>query len=362
MSLSIIDFNGNLWTCGKNYHGQLGLGDYWNKDFFEKVETSEQTAFKKVSLNEMFMVALDYNGSLWSCGNNEYGQLGKGFTNERDETNKGNTILRKIETNVKFIDIAIGTRFFFAIDNKGYLWSCGDNHNGQLGQNEETEYIPILTRLPNDNKFLSVSCGINHTLAIDKNNNLWGCGFNNYHQLGLNVDDYFYEMVSIKLNFSVLSINCGAYYSFLVDEEGNLWCAGDNNSGELGLGNHSQYENVRTFTKVKSNTFFDVVSCGYNSTLALDINGNVWSTGYNEQGQLGLGDHKNRDFFTKINHTNIKSISCSEFYSLILDENNNLLISGYEPHNPLFFEQSSQLNNLYFVKILSDVNLLPDQN
>lgn len=34
MSLAVIDFDGILWTCGRNVFGELSLGDYKKKEFF----------------------------------------------------------------------------------------------------------------------------------------------------------------------------------------------------------------------------------------------------------------------------------------------------------------------------------------
>lgn len=69
-------------------------------------------------------------------------------------------------------------------DREGNLWSCGLNQDGQLGLNNNANRN-ILTRVSSDTAFEAVSCGDNHTMAIDINGNLWGCGSNWYGEIGL---------------------------------------------------------------------------------------------------------------------------------------------------------------------------------
>lgn len=364
MNLAVTDFNGGLWTCGNNEFGQLGLGDFENRTFFEKVEIPKDIQFQKISIGMGFMVVLDYDGYIWVCGNNESGQLSKGFVNSLNEEVEENTILYKINDDTQFVDVTAGGGHFFAIDIDGHLWSCGQNTLGQLGVgNKGIDNIPILTRLSNDTRFLSISCGNDHTLAIDENNNLWGCGSNYYGQLGIKSDESeSYSMIPINLNFPVNFVNCGFDHSFLIDDKGNLWASGSNIFGELSLVNA---DHVNKFTKVESETFFKSVYCGTGYTMALDINGNIWSAGLNNGGQLGLGDYKNRKFFIKINNINninIQSLSVISPYSLILDENFDLWVCGIDEWGtPIIKPNGDNINANYFVKTLNDVALLPDQ-
>lgn len=217
----------------------------------------------------------------------------------------------------------------------------------------------MLTRLPNDTAFLPVPCGNNHTLAIDENYNLWGCGYNDFGCLGLKRQINYYNMVPIKLNFPVRYVNCGASYSFLIDDKGNLWASGNNNSGELSLEDTVE---AKEFTKVKSETSFRSVHCGMHYTMVLDVDGNVWSTGDNQNGNLGLGDEKHRMFFTKTDNTKIQAISILDFLSLIFDENNDLWISGLDKlGSSIISPNGDKINKNYFVKTLNGVALLPDQ-
>ena len=136
--------------------------------------------------------------------------------------------------------------------------------------------------------------------------------------------------------------------------------SGRNFSGELSL----EYADAEAeeFTKVDFKTSFQSVHCGMGYTIALDVDGNVWSTGNNRNGELGLGDENDRMFFTKTNNINIQAMSNLYHHSLILDENNNLWVSGLDKlGSSIISPNGDKINKNYFVKTLGDVDLLPDQ-
>lgn len=364
-STVVIDFADQLWSCGNNINGQLGLGDFENRNILEKINMAEETNFKKVSAGRNFMVALDYNGVIWVCGDNTQGQLSKGFLNNENETPGEHAFLNKIEIDKFFIEVSAGHDFFFAIDDEGYLWSCGNNRKGQLGQNDKTKNFTMLTQIPNTNKFLSVSCGGKHILALDDNNEIWGCGHNDIGQLGVNNNTKkIYSLIKIDLNIKVKLVTCGYNFTFLIDSENTLWSCGNNHFGQLCLG--FDYDDtdeifVYTFTKVFSQTLFKYVSCGNYHTLALDVDGNIWSCGDNKQGQLGLGDYTKRKSLTLSNFNNAVAVSCLGFHSLVIDSNSHLWTCGSNDFGQLSFGTESPPKKNIFENVVSDVAFLVNQ-
>lgn len=90
---------------------------------------------------------------------------------------------------VKFRHISGGYAFSLAIDSEGHCWGSGDNGYGQIGvgdTNQKTEW----TQMTNfKGKWTHVSCGYYHSIGIAKKKSgglqLYGWGNNQNGQLGL---------------------------------------------------------------------------------------------------------------------------------------------------------------------------------
>ena len=90
---------------------------------------------RTVSFSSDHSGAIKTDGSLWTWGNNEYGQLGNGTT-----TNS--SIPVKIMDNVKMV--SLGGRHGAAVKADGSLWTWGNNEHGQLGNGTTTNSsIPV---------------------------------------------------------------------------------------------------------------------------------------------------------------------------------------------------------------------------
>ena len=96
---------------------------------------------------------------------------------------------------------------------------------------------------------------------------------------------------------------------------GDLWGCGKNSCGELGLG-HT--DDVNEFTRVDSQ--FDGsgvkdVRCGNYFSLILTYGGNLFVSGDNTLGQLGIKNLTRTSTFTQLPLYNVESIECSKFFS-----------------------------------------------
>jgi alpha-tubulin suppressor-like RCC1 family protein len=85
------------------------------------------------------------------------------------------------------------------------------------------------------------------------------------------------------------------------------------------------------------------ISGGYYNSLILNNNGQVYSFGYNNYLQLGLGDYNIRNVPTLIlNVNNINQISAGGFHCLLLNNNNKILSFG---QNYVIFELNISIIN-----------------
>ena len=85
MSFS-IDFEGIVYSCGSNEYGQLGLGDTIDRNIPIKIENLPP--IKYVACGNGYTLFVDFDNIVYSCGNNNSGELGLGDTNDRNIPSK----------------------------------------------------------------------------------------------------------------------------------------------------------------------------------------------------------------------------------------------------------------------------------
>ena len=236
---------------------------------------------------------LKNDGTLCGTGYNGNGQLGLG-----DKTNR--TTFTEITTNTNDIkSIHCGYEHTLMLENDGTLWGCGLNDHGQLGLGNTTNRKTFTQATTNTNDIKQVYCGYYHTFILKNDGTLWGCGANGNGQLGLGDNTNRTTFTQVTTNTDdIKSVYCGGYHTFILKNDGTLWSCGSNGNGELGLGDTSGRS---TFTQITTNaddakTFY----CSYYHTFMLKTDGSLWVCGANGYGQLGLGDTTNRTTFTQI--------------------------------------------------------------
>jgi len=89
-----------------------------------------------------------------------------------------------------------------------------------------------------DNHWFAVAAGGAHTLAIKQDQSLWAWGSNTYGQLGTaSASDPTTAPIQIDVpGKRWLAVSAGRYHSLAIDTDGELWVWGRNDLGQLGLG------------------------------------------------------------------------------------------------------------------------------
>ena len=294
-----VDDEGNLYTAGDNLRGQLArtLDFYVDEDsVLTKVSTSAKTI--DVALGVDHIVVLDENGEVCTAGCNQYGALGidenagKYWYGTQIET------LRKVtvgDGSVKIRAVAAGQYHTILIDENGGVWTAGYNSDGQLGRSEN-----VNSGTPNavfkkaeglDNvKIVGASGGTAHTVLLDESGNVWTAGNNLHGQLGRqtakNVDPKFEKVVDGISGVKITAIAAGSRYTVLLDESGNVWTAGSNGYGELGRETNGMSSSVFGKADLQGATAAKFIAAG-GTTIVIDTDGNVRTSGINGHGQLG---------------------------------------------------------------------------
>ncbi|KAL7528256.1 hypothetical protein ACHAXR_004568 [Thalassiosira sp. AJA248-18] len=129
----LIDVKGNVYTTGDNDMGQLCHGDLDDRDVFEKVSSLPGPAVA-AAVGLDFTLILLANGQVYGCGSNENGELGLGSDVSETMTPEDNGL-----RNIK--DVSSGLNFALYLDGEGKVFGSGSNLFGQMC--EFTEGAPL---------------------------------------------------------------------------------------------------------------------------------------------------------------------------------------------------------------------------
>jgi alpha-tubulin suppressor-like RCC1 family protein len=130
-----IRSDSSLWAWGANDYGQCGNGSIIAIRTPARVGMAND--WLTVAAGRTHTVAVRTNGTLWGFGHNGYGQLG-------DPAIPSRTLLPlQLGTATDWRHVVAGARFTTALRINGTIWSWGENTYGQLGTPTYT-YHPVL--------------------------------------------------------------------------------------------------------------------------------------------------------------------------------------------------------------------------
>ncbi|MGC5328575.1 RCC1 domain-containing protein [Brevibacillus sp. SYSU BS000544] len=271
--------DGTVWTWGMNDKGQIGDGTTTDRKDPEQVEKLKDMV--DVSAGERHALALSKDGTVYSWGSNSNGQLGDGTAKDRTEPIK----VKKLS---KVIAVEAGGNHSMAIKEDGTLWAWGNNDRNQLGDGTvSNRSTPVQIKGIKDAKALAL--GPHHTLVLKKDGTVWAVGQNDGGQIGDGSYGHAMKFVNVKDLTDVVSIATGMSHALAVKKDGTVWAWGRNVDGQVGDGtpdSKNQPLQVEGLEKVVR------VAAGNDSSYAIDEEGMVWSWGSNYMGTLGLGTDK----------------------------------------------------------------------
>ena len=300
-----IKTDGTLWTWGANSFGALGDNDTTQKN--TPVTTfAGGTNWKQVSGSVYCTTAIKTDGTLWTWGRNAYGQLGDNTTTQRI------TPVTTFAGGTNWKQVAGGREHTAAIKTDGTLWTWGVNNSGQLGDNTTTNRLTPVTTFAGGTNWKQVAGGRAHTSAIKTDGTLWTWGSGFFGSLGNNdTTDRLTPVTTFAGGTNWKQVSGGYNHTAAIKTDGTLWTWGNNNSGQIG-------DNTTTRRSIPVTTFaggtnWKQVSGGYKHTAAIKTDGTLWTWGRNYSAQLGTNNTTDRStrVTTFAGGTNWKQVSTS---------------------------------------------------
>ncbi len=274
-----IQHNGNIWSWGYNHRGQLGNNSVTNR--CTPVAVFGNKTFCQIAAGGNTSFGISSLGVIWSWGNNTNGQLGDNTVSSR------RTPVEILGNRKTFVKIAAGQDHTLAIQYPdGQVWGWGFNATGQIGINSLASRRTPVSIFGNKKTFCQIAAGQSHSAGIVYNGLVWCWGVNNTGCLGDNTITSRRTPVSILGNRKTFcQIAAGINFTVAIQHNGQVWCWGNNVSGQLG---DNSVTNKCTPVSIHGNKkTFCQISGGENHTTGIDNKSQVWSWGGNISGSLG---------------------------------------------------------------------------
>jgi len=288
---AVIRPDGSLWSWGENVFGQVGDGTVNLRNIPIKIGTD--VTWTNVSAGLFHTAAIKADGSLWVWGDNSRGQLGVGSAVPSVAAPV------RVGTETNWAAVSAGDFHTLALKTDGSLWGWGDNSTGQVGDGSVVpgiQYLPLQIVLPSpsaNNDWVAIAAGGGHSLALKSNRTVWTWGFNGSGQLGngTNIDQSAPLVLlqpSPAVNNAWVNLAAGRLQSLALKNDGTLWLWGENSSGQLGSGT-AVNSAVPTQENNPSSNWL-AASSGDSHAVGRKSDGTLWSWGNNASGQLGIGN------------------------------------------------------------------------
>ncbi|HEX9065534.1 MAG TPA: hypothetical protein VF843_10525, partial [Streptosporangiaceae bacterium] len=325
---------GQVWTWGTNIWGQLGDGTSTGpehcpvnhnppsaSDVCSTIPvgvtgpggTGRLNGVVAISAGDNHTVALRSDGTVWSWGLNDLGQLGIGnssgpgtckpysnfkatacSTSPVEAVGRGGTgVLNHI------VAIAAGEDYTIAVRSDGSVWSWGSNAFSTLGQKASwtpqqctspfapvpipCSTVPVQVAGPGGHGHLTGITAVAangsplglHVLALGSGGTVWAWGIDDMGQLGDGVSQ-IQSRTPVQVvgpggkGFltGVTALAAGGKFSLALRGDGTVWAWGQNNTGQLGLGQDTGPQQCTTDEVPCSLTPAQVTGIGGQGTLA----------------------------------------------------------------------------------------------
>lgn len=272
-----------------------------------KVEETEKDAVdkKKEKLSEAAVSEDKETGRVLTLGQGDVGQLGL----SEDILERKKPALVKGLDGMNIVQVECGGMHTVALtdDGKVYTWGCNDE--GGLGRvtssSDGDEFSAGLVKDMENVNVVMVCAGDSHTMALSDSGIVYGWGTyrDGSGQVGLQADGAKHEPIVILAlqNDPVVKIASGNDHTAALTKNGNIFTWGCAEQGQLGriMGCFTsrggrrglQYIlNPKQVRDRRKGLKFKDIFCGSYSTFAVAQDGSVFAWGLNNYGQLGTGD------------------------------------------------------------------------
>ncbi|KAH7441352.1 hypothetical protein KP509_03G034500 [Ceratopteris richardii] len=242
-----------------------------------------------IAASDFHTAFLTSEGEIYTTGSNESGQLGTNLA----ENSFFPEPVAALDTQI-IIHVDCGQGHTVAVTDAGALASWGAAEFGQLGQREAVDVLtvahPRILKGSRELHFVRVACGSSHTLALTGSGSVYSFGQGVFGALGHGNTESCSTPVLIDglWGFGVVQIACGENHSLALSVDGQVFSWGWGKYGQLGHGSSNNEHNPLQVKALADQMIIQIVGGG-DHTLALNNEKQVLAWGRGHWGQTGLG-------------------------------------------------------------------------
>ncbi|MGJ5814091.1 RCC1-like domain-containing protein [Paludibaculum fermentans] len=167
--------DGTVWAWG------MTLWEIVPIDHPTPVRVEELSEVVSIAMGVTFGMALKHDGTVWTWGDNSANTLGNGLESAMVAG------LARVSDLTNVVAISGGSNHAMALEADGTVWTWGANDIGQLGvevpQGQAQPVLPV--KVPQLYGVASVHAGERYSAAWKRDGSLWVWGSNEYGQFGL---------------------------------------------------------------------------------------------------------------------------------------------------------------------------------
>jgi alpha-tubulin suppressor-like RCC1 family protein len=229
----VVGEGGVVYTWGRNYPGQLGLGDHGAcTDRRVPTLVDDVNGVVAVAAGTFHSLALSRDGTVMACGWNLHGQLGLGDTAQRDTF----TVVAGLSD---VVDIDVGDKHTIAVTCEGEVWTWGRGPATGHGVDDEIAQWLVPTKVTgagiDEAMVVQVTAGQGHSLALTATGEFYSWGKGTDGQLGHgDKENLAVPRVVGGIGGAVVGMSGGTCHSLAITQEGRVLAFGGGGEWDVG--------------------------------------------------------------------------------------------------------------------------------
>ncbi|KAL0212677.1 hypothetical protein RCL1_006303 [Eukaryota sp. TZLM3-RCL] len=298
--------------------------------------------------------------------------------------------LDEMKSDLNVVVLSAGLHHSAAVLADGTVRTWGSGADGRLGHGNTLNQLGQKT-VDGITDAVCVFCGWYHTLVVRSNGQVLAFGSNSYGCLGDGTTSSRNSPVNVVDLYDVIAISAGVFHSIALRSDGRVLSWGSNDNGRLGRTpttdspntrpglvpdlinvvtistgsqhnlavrsdgpvaswglDHQSIQNCGSFSSAVN------VSAGWVHSLILLEGGELWATGGNSNGQLGLGDTTQRNSPVRIGGFKFAAVAAGAHSNIGILTNGNVVVWGRNDLSQLGDGTTAHRNRPFVLDQLSD--------